>query len=77
MDQAMTAGFDPPVPPAAQVQAAALRSAFPGYVVNVITSRGDKPRYEVVSRDGGTPYCLISSEASEIWRELRACGAAG
>jgi hypothetical protein len=62
-----------PVPPALDphVQAAALRAAFPGYVVNVISRRGEPPRFEVVSRDGGSPYALISSDAREIWRELR------
>ena len=57
--------------PAAIVQAAALRAAFPGYVVNVLVKRGEKPRFEAVSRDGGDPYCLISTDAEEIWRELR------
>jgi hypothetical protein len=52
-------------------QAAALRVAFPGYVVTVLVNRRDKPRFEVVSREGGDPYCLISSDAQEIWRELR------
>jgi hypothetical protein len=62
-----------PGPPAVNphVQAAALRAAFPGYIVNVITRRGEEPRFEVVSRDGGSPYALISSDAREIWRELR------
>jgi hypothetical protein len=67
----VTAGYRPPSPPDARVQAAALRAAFPGYVVNVITIRGEKPRFEAVSRNGGNPYCLISSDAREIWRELR------
>jgi hypothetical protein len=58
-------------PASAQVQAAALRAAFPGYVVNVHLRRRGKPRFEVVSREGGNPYCLISSDAQEIWRELR------
>jgi hypothetical protein len=40
-------------------------------VVNVLLNRGEKPRFEAVSRDGGNPYCLISSDAREIWRELR------
>jgi hypothetical protein len=57
--------------PTALVQAAALRTAFPGYTVNVIMRRGDQPRFEVVSRDGGSPYCLISTDAREIWHELR------
>jgi hypothetical protein len=62
-----------PIPPSpsAHVQAAALRAAFPGYIVNVITRWGDQPRFEAVSRDGGSPYCLISADAREIWRELR------
>jgi hypothetical protein len=55
-------------------QAAALRVAFPEYVVNVRMGRRDKPRFEVVSREGGDPYCLISSDAQEIWQELRATG---
>jgi hypothetical protein len=63
-----------PLPPSARAQAAALRSAFPGYIVNVITGPGDKPRYEVVNRNGGDPYCLMSSDAREIWRELRSPG---
>ena len=60
----------PPSPPAA-AQAAALRAAFPGYTVNVLQNRGDQPRFEVVSRDGRSPYCLISTDAREIWHELQ------
>ncbi len=63
-----------PVPSAAPagVQAAALRTAFPQYAVKVVTWWDDKPRFEVVARDTRTsPYCLISSDSSEIWRELR------
>ena len=58
--------------PSARVQAAALRTAFPQYAVKVVTWWDDKPRFEVVARDTSTsPYCLISSDSSEIWRELR------
>jgi hypothetical protein len=65
-------GWPVPPSPAAHVQAAALRGAFPGYVVNLIRGRGEKPRFEVVSRDTSTGlYCLISTDAREIWRELR------
>jgi hypothetical protein len=54
------------------VQAAALRAAFPAYVVNVIQRRNDKPRYEVVRRNSGPGlYCLISTDVREIWHELR------
>ena len=51
-----------PVPPAAPagVQAAALRAAFPSYAVSVLARRGERPRFELVSRDGGSPYCLPS-----------------
>lgn len=62
-----------PIPPAVSphVQAAALQAAFPGYTINVIMRWGEKPRFEAVSRDGGSPYALISFDAREIWRELR------
>jgi hypothetical protein len=62
--------------PFALAQAAALRVAFPAYVVNVRMGRRDKPRFEVVSREGGDPYCLISSDAQEIWQELKGTDAA-
>jgi hypothetical protein len=64
-------GWPIPPDPSAQVQAAALRAAFPGYTINVITRSGQKPRFEAVSRDGDSPYCLISADAQDIWRELR------
>ncbi len=67
----MNGTHEPPSRPGAQVQAAALRAAFPQYAVNVLQRWGDRPRFEVVSRDGGNPYCLISTDALEIWRELR------
>ena len=54
----------------ALAQAAALRTAFPSYMVTVLVNQRDRPRFEVVNREGGDPYCLISSDAEEIWREL-------
>jgi hypothetical protein len=69
------ARYQPAPLPAARVQAAALRAAFPGFVVNVIRCRGDKPGYEVVRRNTGPGlYCLISTDAREIWHELRQTG---
>ena len=64
---------DWPIPPApsAHVQAAELSAEFPSYVVTVLPRRNAKPRFEAVSRDGGSLYCLISDDATEIWRELR------
>ena len=38
----------------------------------MLAHRGEKPRFELVSQDGGDLYCLISDDAREIWRELRA-----
>jgi hypothetical protein len=60
--------------PSPHVQAAALRAAFPQYAVNVLTRHGDRPRFEVVTRDGGNPYCLISADAREIWQVLKCAG---
>jgi hypothetical protein len=67
----MTDTYECPARWGATAQAAALRAAFPQYAVNVLHRRGDRPRFELVSRDGGNPYCLISADAVEIWRELR------
>jgi hypothetical protein len=54
------------IPPA--VQAAALRKAFPSYSVFVST-KGAVPRFELVAKDDGNPWCLISANAHEIWNE--------
>ena len=43
-------GWPVPPSPSAHVQAAALRTAFPGYVVSVLARRGERPRFEVVRR---------------------------
>ena len=48
----MTGAHEPPPVLAAHVQAAALRSEFPEYTVDVMQRRGDRPRFEVVSRGG-------------------------
>lgn len=66
----MIPSFRLPPPPDTRVQAEALRAAFPSYTVNVITT-GGKTRFEAVARNGGSPYCLISEDAREIWNELR------
>lgn len=66
-----TPDFQQPPPASRVVQLAALRTAFPDYWFNMIRGDGE-PRYEAVSKTGGNPYCLISTDAKEIWRELRA-----
>lgn len=48
------------------VQADAPRTAFPRYLFSVLPRPGERPRFEVVGQDGGSPYCLISDDASEI-----------
>jgi hypothetical protein len=69
--EAMT-DFEPPPPPGASVQAEALRVAFPDYQVRLATI-GGKQQFEVVRRRGdGNPWCLISTDAREIWRNLKA-----
>lgn len=65
--------FRLPPPSSRRVQLAALRAAFGDrYNFSLIVVTGDKPCYEAVSKDGGSPYCLISDDVREIWRELRA-----
>jgi hypothetical protein len=59
---------DRTLPPARQ--AAAIQQAFPTYTVTVSIRRGDRPRFEVVTRNDDNPWCLISSRAEEIWQEL-------
>ena len=59
------------IPASPRAQLTALRMTFgDAYVFNVIV-RGDKLRYEAVAKDGRSPYCLISTDASEIWHELK------
>ena len=60
-----------PLPPAAQV--AALRIAFPSYLVRVLErGRRDEPRYEAVALNSELPvYCVISTDVREIWATLR------
>lgn len=69
----MITGFDfqPPPPPEDRVQAQALQAAFPRYRVNTII-KGGRVLFEAVSVDCGNPYCLISSDAKELWHELKA-----
>jgi len=57
-------------------EAAALQEAFPSYSVNVTIRLGELPRFELVAREDANPWCLISSDPSEIWRELAEAAAA-
>ena len=61
----------PPLP-GDKVQAEALRVAFPRYRINII-SKGSQVYFEAVSKNAGDRlYCVISSDAKEVWRELKA-----
>lgn len=53
------------------VQAAALQAAFPSYSVSVAIRPGCQPRFELVTRNDGNPWCVISPDAKEIWHELK------
>lgn len=66
--------FQMPPLPGVRVQAEALRAAFgTRYIINVLKCRGEKPLFEAVARDTGRDlYCIISDDAKEIWRELKA-----
>lgn len=59
----------PEPPPHLKLAADALRNAFPDYQVT-LTSGGGRHRLEVVRQRGDGPWCMISSEPRDIWREL-------
>ncbi len=58
-------------PPAGTLaQLAKLRVALPGYDV-IVTRRAGQPRYEAIRRRGDTgPWCVISRDLDDLWREL-------
>ena len=59
-----------PVPAAMLAELAALRAALPGYDV-VLTSHSPGRRYEATRRDPGPgPWCVVSSDPADLWREL-------
>jgi hypothetical protein len=54
---------------------AQLRAALPGYDV-VVTSHSPAYRFEATSRPcraGPGPWCVISTDPADLWRELTAC----
>jgi hypothetical protein len=62
----------PAVPPAMLDQLAALRAARADYDV-IITSHSGQFRFEATRRRGETgPWCLISADPDDLWRELPA-----
>jgi len=54
---------------------AQLRAALPGYDVT-LTSHSPAWRYEAIRRPGAPatgPWCVISTDPADLWRELAAC----
>jgi len=61
----------PSVPAGMLAELAALRVALPGYDV-IVTSHRSRYRYEAIRRhgDGPGPWCVISGDPADLWREL-------
>lgn len=49
--------------------AVALHLAFPAYSV-IVRRDGGPPRFQLISKDGRNPVCLISPDPEEIRAEL-------
>ena len=65
------------VPARMLAELAALRTALPGYDV-ILTSHTPAIRYEAIHRtDGPGPWCVISSNPADLWRELAPRAQAG
>jgi hypothetical protein len=61
------------LPPRTFTELAALRAALPGYDV-MVTSHSPSCRYEAIRRASGPgPWCVISSDPADLWRELAPC----
>jgi hypothetical protein len=62
------------VPPGALTELAALRAALSGYHVT-ITSHTPECRFEATRREPGPgTWCVISSDPTDLWRELAGRG---
>jgi hypothetical protein len=60
----------PSIPPSMLAELTPLRAALPGYDV-IITSHSPSHRYEAIRRHSETgPWCVISTSADDLWREL-------
>ncbi len=58
------------LPPGALAEVEALRAALPGYDV-IVTSHSPTCRFEATRREPGPgPWCVISSDPADLWREL-------
>jgi len=59
------------VPAGMLAELAALRAALPAYDV-IVTRHRPACRYEAIRRheDGPGPWCVISTDPADLWREL-------
>jgi hypothetical protein len=71
------------LPAGTLTELADLRNALPGFDV-IVTNCGGQYRYEAIRRhaNGPGPWCVISIDSADLWRELaastqRGAGAAG
>jgi hypothetical protein len=65
----------PALTPGMLAELAQLRAALPGYDV-VVTCHSATCRFEATSRPGRTgpgPWCVISTDSADLWRELAPC----
>jgi hypothetical protein len=62
----------PALTPGVLAELAQLRAALPGYDV-ILTCHGATYRFEATSRPNRTgpgPWCVISTDPADLWREL-------
>jgi hypothetical protein len=65
----------PALTPGVLAELAQLRATLPGYDV-IVTCHSATYRFEAISRPGRTgpgPWCVISTDLADIWRELIPC----
>ena len=67
------------VPAAMLAELETLQAALPGYDV-IVTSHSLTYRFEAIRRPGGPatgPWCVVSSDPVDLWRELADCTRSG
>jgi hypothetical protein len=59
------------LPPGILAELSQLRAALPGYDV-IVSSHSPGWRFEAIRRhsDGADPWCVISADPADLWREL-------
>jgi hypothetical protein len=64
----------PSLPPGTLAELSQLQAALPGYDV-IVTSHTPDWRFEAIRchDDGPGPWCVISTDPADPWRELAPC----